>query len=103
MRWMPSPPSTYTDGSADRARATCFGASASATPDPAAPIDRHTERAKAGRPGVDRLEVRAPALDPSVFPIGDEEARVRRERQHHRLGEGAEVVAAATDLPDELA
>src|SRR4030088_1400400 len=52
---------------------------------------------EADRPGVRGLKSRVPAYDATVLPVCDEEAPVRREREHHRLSKTAEVSAAPTD------
>src|ERR1700730_18207224 len=60
-------------------------------------VDCNTKWLEADRPGVRGLKSRVPAFNATVLPVCDEEAPVRREREHHRLSKTAEVGGAPTD------
>src|SRR5579859_4869861 len=65
-------------------------------------IDRDPGRMEASRPGVGSFEVRVPAFDTAVLPVGDEEATAGREGDHPRLRQATQVRATVAYLADEL-
>ena len=65
-------------------------------------IDGHTKWVKTGGKRVRGFEAGVPALDPIVLPVGDKEGAIRRKRHHHWLSQSAQVVAAASDRPQDL-